>query len=115
MELLLDGGLAHVHVEELEVERRVCVDGHLLVRLDNLLDLDVDEVVERVEVLLDQAAHLLTRGLVRVRAWRKRAQLQQGWRACKKAGSRRHFSLTSLTGASGVASLSSKQACARAE
>ena len=53
MELFLDRGLTHVDVEELEVEGRVRVDGHLLVRLDDLLDLDIDEVVERIEVLLD--------------------------------------------------------------
>ena len=53
-----DRRLADINVEELEVEGGVGVDGHLLVRLDDLLDLDVDEVVERVQVLLDEAAHL---------------------------------------------------------
>ena len=78
MELLLDRGLAHVDVEEFEVEGRVRVDGHLLVRLDDLLDLDIDEVVERIEVLLDQAAHLQAGGRAEARMWCVRARLQQG-------------------------------------
>ena len=78
MELFLDRGLAHVDVEELEVEGRVRVDGHLLVRLDDLLDLDVHEVVERVEVLLDQAPHLESGGQAEACMWRVRARPQQG-------------------------------------
>ena len=44
----------------LEVEVRVSIAGDLLIALGmhNLLDLVVDEVVERVDVLLHQAPHL---------------------------------------------------------
>lgn len=42
----------------LEVELRVDVARDLLVGQDDLLEVDVDEVVERVDVLLDQPAHL---------------------------------------------------------
>ena len=48
------------HDSSLEVEVRICVACDLLVAFcaDNLLDLLVYEVVEGVDVLLDQAAHL---------------------------------------------------------
>ena len=39
---------------ELEVEGRVGIRRDLFVSLDNLLDLDVDKVIERVDMLLDK-------------------------------------------------------------
>ena len=58
--LLLVARLPDVDVEVLEVEVRDAVDRHALValRAHDLLYLVVDEVVERVDVLLDEAADL---------------------------------------------------------
>ena len=63
-EVLLHRWLAHLDVGVLEVEVRVGVARDLLVRLggDDLLDLLVDEVVERVDVLPDEASDLEERG-----------------------------------------------------
>ena len=62
--VLLHARFADVDVRVLEVEVRVGVARDLLVRLgsDDLPDLLVDEVIERVDVLPDQAADLEERG-----------------------------------------------------
>ena len=44
--------------DQLEIEVRIRVAGDLLVGHHDVLDVLVDEVVERDEVLLDQTAHL---------------------------------------------------------
>ena len=64
--ILFDDWMAHSYVQELEPEliglviarhtSRECVARNELIGLHNLLDLDVDEVIERVDVLLDEAS-----------------------------------------------------------
>jgi len=58
VEAFFSVGHAHVDVQVLDVEGGVGVTEHLLVGLDDLLDVVVDEVVERVYVLLHQAFRL---------------------------------------------------------
>lgn len=49
------GGHAYSDVEELEVETAVDLAANDAIRLDNLFDIMVDEVVVRVDVLFDKA------------------------------------------------------------
>lgn len=49
------GGHAYADVEELEVEPAVDLAANDAIRLDNFLDIMVDEVVIRVDVLFDEA------------------------------------------------------------
>ena len=58
VEGLLDVGHPHRDVEVLEVERRVCVARDHLVRPHDFFHVHVDEVVEGVDVLFNQAFHL---------------------------------------------------------
>ena len=56
-------GFLHVwlpdrNIEVLQVEGGVCIAPHHLVGPHDLLDLHVDEVVERIDVLLDETLHL---------------------------------------------------------
>jgi hypothetical protein len=53
--VLLDRRRADPHLRVLQKEVGVLRASHQLVRFHNLRDFDVDEVVERVDVLLDQS------------------------------------------------------------
>lgn len=51
-------GEAHIYVSVFEPEPRVDVRGNFVIGLDDVLDIDVHEVVKRVDMLLHQALHL---------------------------------------------------------
>ena len=49
------------HVQVLQIEARIGIALHLVVRPDNVLDVHIDEVVERIDVLLNQTLDLQER------------------------------------------------------
>lgn len=68
------GGHAYTDVKELEVEPAVDLAANDAIRLDNFLDVMVDEVVIRVDVLFDETWSWI---MSKIGGPRKRARDQQ--------------------------------------